>query len=398
MRSAFRRFWIGQTASQLGEHSCLVILPLIAVISLDVGGAQLGALRAAGQVPVLLVSLLAGAGMDRWRARTVLVTTDLIRAAALIAVAVAALTGTLGLPMLAVAAFTVGTMSVFFDVAYHVYLVRLLPRDRLPGGTSAVEGSRSAAQIGGPALGGTLVSLLSPPVAVLSGAVFFTLSALAIGGIPWREPAPPPTARGRIRDGIRFVARNPVLRTVALASAAFQFFLAGLMTAYLTFLTRELHLDGTAVGLSLAAAGPGALLGSLLAARFGYGVVLVTAAAAGDGVMLFLPVVHGPPAVTVPLLMTINFLFGTFGQLVNVTATVVRQSVTPAGLQGRVAATITFAGLGPAPLGSVLGGLSADHHGLRLTLLGTAAGMLLSPILMARSPLGRWTDVRGQDT
>jgi hypothetical protein len=52
---------------------------------------------------------------------------------------------------------------------------------------------------------------------------------------------------------------------VCLASAAYQFFFAATMTAYLVFLPRELHLSGTAVGLALAATGPGALVGSLLA-------------------------------------------------------------------------------------------------------------------------------------
>jgi MFS family permease len=180
---------------------------------------------------------------------------------------------------------------------------------------------------------------------------------------------------------------------VSLASAAFQFFFAATMTVYLVFLTRELHLSGTAVGLALAATGPGAIVGSLLAARlpgrFGHGVVLVSAAFVGDGVLLLVPAVHGPPAATIPALIAINLVFGTFGQLVNVTVMVIRQSVTPAGMQGRVAATITFAGMGLTPAGSLTGGLLAGEWGLRTGLLVSAAGMLLSPLLMALSPLAR---------
>src|SRR4051812_15653981 len=52
----FRRLWVGQTASQLGEHASLVILPLIAVLTLDAGAGQLGILRAVGQTPILLLS------------------------------------------------------------------------------------------------------------------------------------------------------------------------------------------------------------------------------------------------------------------------------------------------------------------------------------------------------
>lgn len=393
--SDFRQLWLGQTASQLGEHASLVVLPLIAVLTLDADAGQLGVLRAVGQAPILLLSLLAGAWVDGWRTRSVMVLADLGRAVALGGAAVAVLLGGLGLPALFVVAFAVGALSVFFDVAYQASVVRLLRRDQLVRGNSAIEGSRSAAQIGGPALGGALVSLLSAPIAVATSGLFFVLSFVSIARMRWRETILERSGRThrQILEGLRLVLGDVALRTVCLASAAFQFFFAATMTAYLIFLTRELHLSGTAVGLALAATGPGALVGSVLAARlperYGYGVVLVSAALVGDGVMLFVPALHGPPAVTIPALVAINFVFGTFGQLVNVTVMVIRQAVTPDGMQGRAAATITFVGMGLTPLGSLLGGLLAVAWGLRTSLLVTAAGMLLSPALMALSPLAR---------
>jgi MFS family permease len=89
------------------------------------------------------------------------------------------------------------------------------------------------------------------------------------------------------------------------------------------------------------------------------------------------------------VLLAVNFVFGIAGQLVSVTVMAVRQAVTPHGMQGRVAATITFAGMGLAPLGSLLGGFLGQEWGLRTSLLVTAVGMLLSPALMALSPLAR---------
>ncbi|MGQ4388451.1 MFS transporter [Streptomyces sp. SAS_270] len=394
----FRRLWVGQTVSQLGEQACTVVLPLFAVLTLDAGAGQLGALRAVGQAPLLLLSLFAGAWVDRWPTRTVMVLTDVGRALALGATGVAGLLGLLGLPALLVVAFAVGALSVFFDVAYQASLVRLVEREQLVRGNSALEGSRSAAQIGGPALGGASVSLLSAPIAAASSAMFFALSFLAIRRIRGREPIPgrsqrPARTGRRIHEGLRLVVGDPLLRTVGLASAAFQFSFAAMMTVYLLFLPRELHLSGTAIGLALAATGPGALLGSLLAARlpsrFGHGPVLVCAAVLGDGVLLSVPALHGSSAVTVLALLAVNFVFGTFGQLVNVTVMAVRQAVTPDGMQGRAAATITFAGMGTTPLGSLLGGFLAAEWGLRGSLLVTAAGMMLSPVLMALSPLAR---------
>ncbi|MET7688276.1 MFS transporter [Streptomyces sp. NPDC005483] len=394
----FRSLWVGQTASQLGEHTSLLVLPLFAVLTLDTGAGQLGVLRAVGQAPILLLSLFVGAWVDRWRTRTVMVLSDAGRALALGAAALAGLLGLLGLPALFVVVFAVGVLSVFFDVAYQSSLVRLVRRDQLVRGNSALEGSRSAAQIGGPALGGALVSLLSAPIAAASGALFFALSFLSIRRIRRHEPIPEHSERlprigRRIHEGLRFVVGDTSLRTVCLASAAFQFSFAALMTVYLLFLPRELHLSGTEVGLSLAATGPGALLGSVLAARlpgrFGYGPVLLSAAAVGDGAFLWVPALHGSSAVTVAALLAVGFVFGAGGQLVNVTVMAVRQALTPDGMQGRAAATITFVGMGLTPLGSVLGGFLAQEWGLRTSLLVTAAGMLLSPVVMALSPLAR---------
>lgn len=389
---------MGQTASQLGEHTSLVVLPLFAVLTLHAGAGQLGVLRAVGQAPILLLSLFVGAWVDRWRTRTLMVLADAGRALALGAAAVTGLLAGLGLPALLVLAFAVGALSVFFDVAYQASLVRLVERDQLVRGNSALEGSRSAAQIGGPALGGVLVSVLSAPIAVASSGVFFALSFLSIRRIDRRESIPerserPPRVWRRIREGLRFVAGDASLRTVCLASAAFQFSFAAVMTVYLLFLPRDLHLSGTAVGLALAATGPGALLGSLLAARlpsrFGYGAVLVSAAALGDGVFLFVPALHSTSVATVPALLMVNFVFGTFSQLVNVTVMAVRQTVTPDTMQGRAAATINFVGMGLTPLGSILGGLLAEAWGTRTSLLVTALGMLVSPALMTLSPLAR---------
>jgi MFS family permease len=178
-----------------------------------------------------------------------------------------------------------------------------------------------------------------------------------------------------------------------MAAGIFQFFLAATMTVYLLFLPRTLQLSGAAVGLALAGTGVGAVAGSGLAAslprRFGYGRVMVFGAAIGDGAMLCVPALHGSGAVTVTLLMAINFVFGTFGQLVDVTVMGIRQAITPVRLQGRVVATIDFAGMGLTPLGSLLGGYLAGQWGLRITLLLAAIGLTLSPVLLALSPLAR---------
>lgn len=392
----FRRLWIGHTASQLGAQAGQVILPLIAVVALDASTRQIGALRAVQQAPILLLSLFVGAWVDRRRSRNVMVLADLGRTLALGVVPVVYLLGMLDISLLVLVAFLVGALTVYFDVAYQTSLVRLVERGRLAQGNSALESGRSAAQIAGPALGGALVSLLTAPIAIAASAFFFTLSFLSIRRI--RRPEPIPAVRRarvwrQIHEGLRLVVSDASLRAVGISSALFQFSFAALMTVYVLFLPRTLHLSGAAVGLALAAMGPGALAGSLLSARlparYGYGVVLVSAATLADGVMLCVPALHGSSALTIAALMAINFLFGVFSQLVDVTVVTVRQALTPIAIQGRVVATINFVGMGLTPLGSLLGGYLADALGLRTSLLLTAVTLALSPLFMAVSPLAR---------
>lgn len=395
---AFRWLWIGQTASHLGAQAGQVILPLVAVVALSADAQQIGALRAAQQAPLLLFSLFVGAWVDRRRSRNVMVLADLGRTVALAVVPAVYLLGKLDILLLVLVAFVVGALSVYFDVAYHTCVVRLIEPGRLLQGNSALEGSRSGAQIAGPALGGAMVSLLSSPIALVASAFFFTLSFLSIRRIRRTEPMPETAVRNarvlrQIREGLRLVAEDASLRAVGISSALFQFSFAALMTVYLLFLPRALHLSGAAVGLVLAAMGPGALVGSLLSAslprRYGYGAVLVSAAVLADVVMLCVPALHGSSAAPMAALMAINFLFGVFSQVVDVTVMTVRQALTPIPIQGRVVATINFVGMGLTPLGSLLGGCMAGALGLRLSLLLTAATLTLSPLFMALSPLAR---------
>lgn len=72
----------------------------------------------------------------------------------------------------------------------------------------------------------------------------------------------------------------------------------------------------------------------------------------------------GSPAVTVPALLAVSFVFGAGGQLVNVAVMAVRQTVTPDGMQGRAAATITFVGMGLSPVVMALSPLA--HLGRKL--------------------------------
>ncbi|MDX6264822.1 MAG: hypothetical protein QOH84_6510 [Kribbellaceae bacterium] len=396
----FVRFWIGQTASQLGAQASQVTLPLIAVTTLGASAAQLGLLRAVQQAPILLFSLYFGALVDRSRARHVMVLSDLGRALVLGLIPIAFLLDSFGLSWLYAVAFVTGILMVSFDVAYQASLPRLIAREQLPQGNSLLEGSRSAAWICGPALGGGMMSLLTAPVAALGSGAFFVVSFLSLQRIQRPDAPPPDPLQGggmirQIRAGLTLVARNVSLRTIAIASSVYQFSYAAVITAYLLFLSRTLQLSGAELGLVLAASGPGALLGSYFSAslprRFGYGRVVIVAALISDVAMLCVPALDG----SVVLLMVLNFLYGTFSQTVDIATMAIRQTVTPLELQGRVVATLNFLGLGLMPIGSLVGGVLAAHLGNRTALSLAALGLCLSPLTFLLSPLRKLRSVEG---
>ena len=114
----FRRYWIGQTISLFGDQVTLIALPLVAVLVLDAGPAQMGYLVATELVPNLLFSLHAGAWIDRrGHRREAMIATDLGRAALIATIPIAYAFDALSMEQLYVVAFLAGTLTVDFSVA-----------------------------------------------------------------------------------------------------------------------------------------------------------------------------------------------------------------------------------------------------------------------------------------
>src|SRR5439155_25457483 len=155
----FLKLWSAQTISQFGTNVTQIGLALVAVLVLHATAFQVAALSTVDFLPFLLFTLPAGVWVDRLPRRPIMVIADLGRAAALGSIPLAALIGHVALAQLYVVGFVTGTLTVFFDVSYQSYLPSLVVRNQLVEGNSKLEISRSAAQIGGPGLGGLLVPL-----------------------------------------------------------------------------------------------------------------------------------------------------------------------------------------------------------------------------------------------
>jgi predicted MFS family arabinose efflux permease len=392
----FNLLWAGQTVSQFGSQVSAVALPLIAVISLGATPAQVGVLGFLARLPFLLY-LFAGVWVDRVRRRPVLVATDLARGLVLLVVPAAAWLGVLRVEVLYATLFAVMTLSVWFDTAYMSYLPSIVAREELVDGNTRLEMSRSAAQIGGPGLGGVLVQAVGAPFAVIADAVSFVVSALLVGRIRAPEPAPerPADQAGvlaGITEGLRFVFGHPRLRLLVIAVGIGNLAWAVQMSLFILFASRTVGVPPAMIGLVLAAAGPGALAGTLLAGRslrrVGLGPTLILALAVFGGAALLIPLAPaGRPALAAAMLAGAQFLQALAFQVSSINFVSLRQAISPAGLLGRVNATFRFVGLGVSPLGALAGGALATAVGTRPALLAAALGLLVSPPMLLASPV-----------
>ncbi len=358
--------------------------------------AQVGLVRATQFLPYLLIGLVAGAYVDRWRRRPTLVAFNLAQAVLLLAVPVLFVVDALTLVTTAIILFAVGCCAVFIAAAEQSYLPDLVPRGSLVLANARLGQSMTVAQSAGPALGGLLVTALSAPAALLATSVSRLVSALLIARIRSPEPAPSPERvpmhRG-IAEGLAFAYRH---RTLApLAASTHVWFLANsiAVTVLGLFVLRDLALSPAAYGVVLAAAGVGGLLGALCAtraaARFGEGNVIIASrgVCALTWVATALTPGAGAPWLLVAYLGTVQLLYGFSMGVEDPSEMAYRQVVTPRSMLGRVNATLRSANRSVAVVGAVVGGILAGAIGFRLTFVVVAVVFAVSVTIAALSPV-----------
>ena len=390
----FRRLWLAKLVSSLGSQITFVALPLAAVLVLEASARQMGILTAAGTLPYLLLGLPAGAWVDRLPRRAVLNAADLCRALVLASVPLAAILGLLRIELLYLVAFLSGVGTLAFDVAEEAFLPSLVERGQLVEGNSRLAAIDSVMTIAGPGAGGGLVQLLGAPLAIVADILSFLASALLLRGI---RVAGKPSAPARanlwleVGEGLRFLARQPLLRAVTATSATMQLF-GGMFNALLAlFLTRELGLPGAALGLLYAAGSASGLAAALAATRLtrrlGLGRVIVAAALAIGAGWLIVALAGDGLGRTVATLGAGILLAGMGNALYNINAASLAQTITPGHLLGRVNASRLFLAWGALPLGALLGGYLGQAIGLRPTVLLAGAGLASGCLWVFFSPV-----------
>ncbi|WP_330304364.1 MULTISPECIES: MFS transporter [unclassified Streptomyces] len=389
----FGRLFAATALGQLGDRIIFLALPLVAIMALNADELQVGLLTAMTTAGSLLVGLPAGAWVDRMRKRSVMVSTDLARAAVLLTIPVAWWSDLLTIGWLYAVALVHGVLTVFFDVAYVSYLPHLVGRGNLVEGNSKLSAIRSVTSISGPGLAGPLVGWLGAPATLLVSSAGMAMSGLLATRIRKRElkrePSEHPQLLRDIKEGLKFVLKHPILRAIILGDAIFNLFLVMYQTMLLVFLEREMNLKSFGIGLILSGMGCGALLGALSATkvskRVGQGPVIWLAPLVTCPLTVLMPLAHPGWSVYAAALGLASLSLG--GVIRFVAQSSVQQTLTPDRLLGRMSATARFVSWGGIPLGGLLGGVSGSVFGAKATLCIGAAGMTSSVLPYLLSPL-----------
>jgi MFS family permease len=393
----FLRFWSGQTVSQFGDRITELAMPLIAATTLHASAAQVSWLTALIWTPNL-AALVLGAWVDqRPRKRRLMVAADLARALVLLSLPVAYAAGAVTMTQLYAVALLTGTAAVLFNTSYPSFFAHLVPRASYLDANGKLETSRSASYVAGPATAGVLVQALSAPVAVVADAASFLASAFLIGRIRGAEPqrpGPGPPLLPRVRQGMAYIARHPVLRVTLCCATTVNFFTFVASTGLVVlFATRMLHLSPGAIGLAFATGATGSVLGAVLAPRlsrwWGVGPSIAAGAVLFPAPIAIAAVAGGPLWLRFGPLALSEFVAGIGLMLFDINLNSLQTAVIDDGIRSRVSGAYSTVNYGVRPVGAIVGGVLATTIGLRPTLLLAAAGGALSVLWLVFAPVAR---------
>ncbi|MEV6692460.1 MFS transporter [Micromonospora sp. NPDC051196] len=390
--TAFRRYWSAQTVSLFGDQVTMLAVPLLALLAVGAGPAEMGYLTAASLLPNLFFSLPAGAWVDRYpRRRQVMIIADLGRAALLLLVPLLWWADALNLLLLCAVAFLIGCLSVFFEVAHSSLFAALVRRPDYVDANSLVNGSRAMSHVAGPSVGGVLVQVLTAPVALFSGVLTYLASAVFLAGTRVTESAAPSgTARG-MTAGMQYVARSAVLRATLLGTTTLNLFNYMFAALFVLYVTTELGITPGILGLVIGAGAVGGLLGAAvtgaISRRIGIGPAVLLGFVAFPAPLVLVPLAMGPEPVVLALLFTAEFVSALGVMVLDITVGSVQIAATPVAMLAVISGFRRTVNHGIRPIGALIGGTLGAAIGVRPALWIASVGALLGVLWIGFSPL-----------
>ena len=384
----YRRFILGALVTNVGTWMQQTAQGWL-VLGLTNSPALLGVTSAAANLPILLLSLHAGALADRIDLRRLLVVSRLAAAGL---TAVLALLTTLGIVEfwhVVAVAFLVGTTTAIASPAYQTVMSSLVP-PRLLGSAIALNSAQfNLSRIVGPSIAGVAISVVGLAVAFWANALSFVFSAATIASLP----PPDRTASSRtislwsnVIAGVRHVRRDPVVLALLLLPLAPGILNLNYIVLLPVFARDVLQVGAAGLGLMTAAVGVGAVIGALSVAVLrpsgGSGALVLTGLIASSlGLLVF------SLSPWLPLSLVGLAVLGGFSTAYYTTTNTLLQLIVPGRMRGRVMSLYILTSTGFIPLGNVLAGVIAEHIGAPATLAGMVLVTLaICAVVLVRVP------------
>lgn len=384
----FKRVWLASILSNFGGLIQSVGAAWL-MTALTSSSQMVALVQASTALPLMLLSLLAGAMADNLERRTVMLAAQFFMLATSLLLTWCAWAGWLTPWILLCFTFAIGCGTAIHAPAWQASVADMVPRAALPRAVAYNSMGFNIARSVGPALGGFIVAAAGAAFAFMVNAVSYVALILVL--LRWR-PEPRPGGPGReplaraMAAGIRYAAMSPNMRIVLLRAGLFGG-MGSIMLALMPLIARDLVVGGPATfGLLLGAFGVGAVAGALSTGRLRVrlsteGVVRTGAALmaiGGIGVAL-----GGHMAVCVIAVAAAGAGWVMSLSTFNVTV----QLSTPRWVAARALSLYQMSAFGGMAAGSWLFGLLAEHEGVATALLAAAAGQVATLLLGVVLPI-----------
>src|SRR6266566_1643037 len=369
--------WSGQTVSTIGTEVSTLAFPLL-ILTLTGSPAQAGFAGALRAFPYLVFSLPAGALIDRWDRKRVMILSDIGRALSMASIPVAAIFWHLTILQLYLVSLIEGTLFVFFNLAEVACLPRVVEKEQLPAASAQHEVTFGITSLIGPSLGGALYSI-ARMLPFLADAISYGASVGSLFFIRTKfqeeRVNAPHNMWVEIREGLVWLWRQPLIRFMAILTGGFNLLLSG-FALIIIVIAQHQHASSFTIGLIFAAGGIGAVVGAIFAPAmqkrltFAQAIIGTTVLTA-----VILPLYAIAPNVFFLGVITV-FAYG-IGPIYNVVQFSYRLALIPDQLQGRVNSVFRLIAFGGQPLGLASTGLLIQTLGVIQAILVCAAGMAL---------------------
>ncbi|WP_082711683.1 MFS transporter [Burkholderia singularis] len=361
----FGLLWLAHGTSAVGSQISQVVIPLFAVQNLHFSAIQLGFLLSLEGLPTVLFGLFAGVLVDRMPRRRLLIACDIARFAILLLVPLLYWLDLLHAFSLYAVAFTVSSLSVFFDTAFWSYVPTVIEKSELSQGNSRLAMTQSVAETIGPSVAGSIMSLIGAPGAILLDALSYLWSFLLICFVRHESEKNTAAAVGErffpaLKKGLVFVLTNRLLVLIALGGVIWHIAYFALLPGLYLWLQKTVGASATQIGIVLSCLGIGAAVSApltpMLRRRMGPLPVLASMQLVSVISILAIPLAKSSALVDLAIAGGALAVMGGTSTIASIMQMTLRQEVTPEPLLGRMTSAIRLIVWGAMPVGALIGG------------------------------------------